>query len=438
MFIQLKKDLLGMKAGARVDVDEAIAKSFIDGGQADAVTDDLITPAVSKALEGAFGKFTQALDGIVEASLKQFAAAQTKSHKNAVPVIFGQGGNGDPKKTFGSYLLAIRNRDQKTLEAFGSHAVEWEQKAALTGQTGTQGGFTVPAEFLPNLLMIASENSVVEPRATVLPMSSRSLVVPALDVTTAPTAGETAFFGGLQANWTEEAATLSEEEPTFKQIELIAHELSGYTLASNSLLQDQAVGLESLLMQLFGRAIGWHKDRAFLRGDGVGKPLGILNSGALISVTRSGASAFAIADAAGMLARLLPGWSRKNTVWAVHPTILAKLFALSESGTGSDLVLFNTGTDAPTMSLFGIPIVVSEKLPALNTLGDVLLLDLRHYLIGDRQDVEIAFSEHYKFVNNQGAWRFVARCDGQPWLRSTVTLSDASSTLSPFVGLAAG
>jgi len=67
----------------------------------------------------------------------------------------------------------------------------------------------------------------------------------------------------------------------------------------------------------------------------------------------------------------------------------------------------------------------------------VLLLDLKHYLVGDRQDVEIAYSDHIKFLTNQGAWRFVARCDGQPWLRDKVTLSDASNTLSPFVGLAA-
>ena len=90
------------------------------------------------------------------------------------------------------------------------------------------------------------------------------------------------------------------------------------------------------------------------------------------------------------------------------------------------------------MVLFGIPVMVTEKLPALNTLGDVLLLDLQHYLIGDRQQVEITYSDHVAFLNNQGAWRFVSRVDGQPWVRSAVTLADATNTLSPFVGLAAG
>src|SRR3712207_9265777 len=65
------------------------------------------------------------------------------------------------------------------------------------------------------------------------------------------------------------------------------------------------------------------------------------------------------------------------------------------------------------------------------SLGDVLLLDLQHYLLGDRQQIEIAFSEHVAFLNNQGVWRFVSRVDGQPWLRDKVTLADASTTLSP-------
>lgn len=52
--------------------------------------------------------------------------------------------------------------------------------------------------------------------------------------------------------------------------------------------------------------------------------------------------------------------------------------------------------------------------------------------------MEIAFSEHFAFTNNQGTWRFVSRVDGQPWLRGKVTLADATSTLSPFVSLAAG
>jgi len=81
MFVQLQKDFLGKKPGERIDVDKEHAEKLIELGVATVVSDDLITPAVSKALEGAFGKFTQALDGIIDQSLKQFANATGTNHE---------------------------------------------------------------------------------------------------------------------------------------------------------------------------------------------------------------------------------------------------------------------------------------------------------------------------------------------------------------------
>jgi HK97 family phage major capsid protein len=75
----------------------------------------------------------------------------------------------------------------------------------------------------------------------------------------------------------EKPATLNETEPALKQIELINYELSGYTKVSNTMLADSAIGLEAFLYALFGRAIAWDEDYGFLRGNGVGKPLGIFN-----------------------------------------------------------------------------------------------------------------------------------------------------------------
>ena len=48
MFVQLTKDVLGRKTGERIDMAEAEANELVKSGLA--ITDDLITPAVSKAL----------------------------------------------------------------------------------------------------------------------------------------------------------------------------------------------------------------------------------------------------------------------------------------------------------------------------------------------------------------------------------------------------
>jgi hypothetical protein len=49
--------------------------------------------------------------------------------------------------------------------------------------------------------------------------------------------------------------------------------------------------------------------------------------------------------------------------------------------------------------------------------------------------MEVAVSEHFKFQNNQIAYRFVHRVGGLPWINGAITLQDGTTTVSPFVGL---
>ena len=436
MFVQLKKKHFNQEPGARVDVDDAVGNVLITSGIAEPLQNDPLAPLLTRSMETMLSTLTTSLNSQIEATLKGFADAQARSLKNKVPAIFGEGNKGDPDKTFGKFLLAVRRGDAKALEAMGSHFAEWdavEQKTALTTTSGQAGGYTLPTDFYEELLMASVEGSIARPRSTIIPMTSRSVQVPYLDVTNVPTAGQTAFYGGLVAQWTEEATTLNETEPQFRQIELIAHELSGYTLAANALLADNAVGLEAVLTNLFGGAIGWFEDYAFLRGDGAGKPTGALTGAAAISVSRGTGNTFKIGDAGTMLGSLLPGWNAKSTVWIVHPTVIPQLLQMVSAAAGVGWV--DNLRDKLPIQLLGLPVAISEKMSALGTAKDVALIDFRHYLIGDRQQVEIAYSEHFKFTNNQGTWRFVSRCDGQPWLRSAVTLSNATSTVSPYVYL---
>lgn len=114
---------------------------------------------------------------------------------------------------------------------------------------------------------------------------------------------------------TEVAAPLTESEPTFREIELIAHELSGHAYLSNALSADLGQGIEALRRRVFGSALVWLHEYAFLRGNGVGT--------------------FLLTDAAKMLSRLLPGWDSATTAWLVHPTVLEKLFQQADTAAGA-------------------------------------------------------------------------------------------------------
>lgn len=318
-------------------------------------------------------------------------------------------------------------------------------KASLAEGGGTTGGYTVPPQFASQLLTLAMEESIVRPRATVMPMTGLLMQIPALDVAKVRSAGQTPFLGGIVASWTAEGATRDQSEPEFRQIELRAHELSFYTVASNSLLADNAVGLDALLSMLFSMAIGWYTDYAYLRGDGVGKPLGILNAAATIAVTRSSATTFKFADAANMMARLY--WllrSGPSVAWVINPSVIPQVLQMADAANRPVFIPLSSGVQAPIPEsagvqsigmLFGIPVLVSDKLPALGTKGDVMLADFSKYILGDRMELQIDVSPHVKFINNQMVWRVVWRGDAQPWLNSYITHADGATTVSPFVVL---
>src|SRR5215831_18795680 len=105
---------------------------------------------------------------------------------------------------------------------------------------------------------------------------------------------------------------------------------------SNVLLQDSIVGLEKFLMTLFAKSIAWFEEFAFLQGNGVGKPQGILTCGAAIAtggnangIQRATASQVNFSDVAAMWSHLLPlSWSK--AIWTFSPSVVPQLLQLKD------------------------------------------------------------------------------------------------------------
>jgi HK97 family phage major capsid protein len=448
MFVTLKKDFLGQAAGKVIDVADADGQALITSGVADACAGDPLAPIIQKSMEALTTNVTKSLNSVVEITLKRFQEVQEQARKNSIPAIFGPGNTGDPKHNFADWLqhavAACTSKGKGAFQAaeyldksYGQGEINARQKAALGESSGVTGGYIVPPQFAEKIMGLMAEDTFIRPRAFVQPMTSASLQIPYLDITTAQAAGVSAFFGGMQAAWTAEAQTRQEYEPQFKQLELRPWELSAYSVSSNVLLQDAIGGFEKFLMVLFAKVIGWTEEYAFLQGNGVGKPLGMLNtSGPVIQVTRATSGKISYADVANLMSRLLPS-SLSRAVWVVHPYGLIDLVQLRDAAGRVVWVDAMGGAQQSVPGyLFGRPVFISEKVPTYGTAGDLSLLDPGLYVIGDRMALEVAASEHVNFLKNQMTWRIVERVDGRPWIEKAITLADGSSTVSPFVTIA--
>ena len=338
-------------------------------------------------------------------------------------------------KSFGEYLIAnyaagIGGKPDPRLEPKEDILLPEELKQ-LSGNIGAAGGFLIPQQFIATLLAKAAETAIVRPRATVIPMTSRSVLIPSLDQTALP-AGGSAFFGSMVMTWIEESEEKPEVDIDFKQVELTAHECAGWLPVPNSLLADSAVSLEALIPQLFGSCMADEEDYRFLRGTGVGQPTGVLIAPASIFVARAGAGAVVFADIMGILEQFQPG---AKGVWIAALSVRQQIYSLVDAA-GNYIYIPNMAGSAPEM-LMGYPVIYTEKLPVLGTQGDLMLCDFSYYVIGDRDRPAIASSVHERFRHNQTTWRIDERVDGQPWLSAPVPLRDGVTTVSPFVGLTA-
>lgn len=347
-------------------------------------------------------------------------------------------------KSFGDFLVAVRYGNERRLKSVYKSHYEAEEKddfmpsyikTALEEDVGASGGYGVPNEFGNLMLEIARDFSALRKAGAVqVTMGARSKQYPTLDIETAAAVGGTPMAAGVFAYWADEAGTIRESEPRFTMVELVAHKLATYSLASNEVMTDFSESLDGILFRSFGKAIGAAEEYAFFRGDGVGKPKGILESSALISATRDNASQVALPDLAQMMSDFVPD-GHDNANWFIGPGTLDQIIQLvTHPLTWVDN--YRNSWISPT--LLGYPLHVVGCLPALNTAGDILLVDPTYYLIGDyKNGLQISFSEHYRFANDQLAWRVTKRVDGQPLVNNNIYGEDAAALYSPFVCLAA-
>ncbi|MBK7793011.1 MAG: phage major capsid protein [Betaproteobacteria bacterium] len=130
-------------------------------------------------------------------------------------------------------------------------------------------------------------------------------------------------------------------------------------------------------------------------------------------------------------------------MWLVSPSALAQLFGLTtvvknvaanENVGGFGPQWFQTLPDGQ-FSLLGRPVVVTDRCQALGTKGDIMLCDLKNYLVGLRQNAELLVDSSIGFKESEIWFRLNCRVDGQPALASAITPRVGSATLSPFVTL---
>lgn len=236
-----------------------------------------------------------------------------------------------------------------------------------------------------------------------------------------------------EAIWTECCAVLNELNLGFNDVEIDCFKVAGYYKVCNAVLEDNDIDLATKLLEALSQAIGLAVDKAILYGrNSVSTqkmPLGIvsrlaqtsepsnypttarpwvdLHTSNIVSLSAglTGAALFkALVLASG---KAKSNYSRGEKVWVMNETTYTKLMAETVSVNANGQIV--TGV-AGTMPVIGGVIEVLNFIPDNTIIGGYFDL----YLLGERAGAQFAQSEHVFFIQDQTAFKGVARYDGQP------------------------
>ncbi len=309
----------------------------------------------------------------------------------------------------------------------------------LNETTPSDGGFLVQQDFANEIIKNVWDSGMILPKINKVTLSGNKngMKFNGLDETSRVDGSRA---GGIRAYWAAEAEEKTASKPKFRQIELNLKKLIGLCYATDELLDDTSA-LAQAIQTGFNDEFDFKITDAIINGTGAGQPLGIMNSGCMVSVAKETGQAkdtIVYENINKMWSRLMAR-SRTNAIWVVNQDCEPQLNQMSVAvGTGGVPVYLPAGgaSAQPYSTLFGRPVVAIEQCATLGDTGDIMLCDFSKYQAIDKGGLQNDVSIHVRFIYDEQVFRFVYRFDGQPVLGSAITPYKGTNTLSHFVKLA--
>ena len=223
-------------------------------------------------------------------------------------------------QNFGEYARAL-------IDAGNNRPDPRLSRAAIGAGEGdpTSGGFAVPESFASEILTTLYEDRVSilsYLRKFNIPDGSNTLRVPGVDETSRANGYR---WGGVLADFVDEGSVETPEFPRIKAVSFAAEKIIGYVLLTNELMAD-VDNLGALLKIALGDELRYKLEQYILSaaGTGVGRPLSVLKSPALVTVAKTSGQASGTLTELNLRTMLyaLPAPSRRRAIWAASESAM--------------------------------------------------------------------------------------------------------------------
>jgi len=261
-------------------------------------------------------------------------------------------------------------------------------KAMMVEASDTLGGYLVPVDFQMKIIQQLAALTLIRGRASQMNTSRDRVEMPEA------TGGNGRYTSPVRVTWVDETPTVGQitaNYVTFGLRGINVHTAMAEAPLSRNFLEDVAFDIEGYLADKLSEAIALDEDEQFIKGNGVGKPRGILpgltNALSITEVPSLGASTLTwnglIAMTYGIKAQY-----RQAGVWVGNRHTFQTIAQMQDSTSGNYLwqaYQFDGGEPGRSTTLLGYPIVENELMPDIGAGAYPLLFgDLGAYQIVDR------------------------------------------------------
>lgn len=400
----------------------------------------LVTQADAAAGAGKLDELTQLNVKISEVNTQIAAVEQLReaSGAAAAPENTGtpqpqDGKKATPFASLGEQLRAVMLAAKGTPD---NRLAAVNEAQGINTQTGTDGAFAIQEDFAGTIIETAATTGDILSRVDSYTSGAAANAVRFM--TCDETDVSESVYGGVQAYWASEAATVAASKPKFYETRIDLEKLMAFIYITDEALEDMPF-MSGLLNNAMATAANRLLEGAVVDGDGVGKPLGILHAPSLVTVDKESAQdkTLTFQNIARMYGRMLPR-CKAGAVWVMHPDLAEELpFLTLPIGTGGvPVYLPPTGaTGTPYATLYGKPIIETDHMAAVGSKGDIGLFDLKQYMLLRKGTVKQDMSIHVEFLTAQNCFRLQLRAGGAPKGKHAVKLKNSKVLRSPFVVL---
>ena len=325
-------------------------------------------------VEGAIEKLNKEMDNRqdsidkIEATMKRIAAGDTGSKEVDV----------NKKAHTEAFEKFMRTGDDMGL-------LDAQMKSLSVG-VDSDGGYTVTPETSNEILRTITETSPIRQIASVISIGTDTF-------NQLRRTGAAASGGWV----TEKGSRPETDTPTIGRIDIPVHEQYAEPFATQKLLDDSSINVESWLAQEITDILSETENTSFVSGNGVGKPRGFLSyasgtSDGQIEQVVSGTSGEVTADGLINVQTALKEGYQGGASWVMQRATRGLIRLLKDGGSGTDQYLWQPGLVAGEPdSLLGKPIVLASDMPTAgaNSLSIAYGDFRRGYKIVDRKNVTI-------------------------------------------------